>query len=275
VADDGFDLIGPGPGFHDDEHRVSIIERSEAPFRETLMKKTLILATLAIVAATQLFAASYWVVMKDGSRYEARAKWTIVNGQAKMTLTNGNVLTVDPAAIDVAKSEETTRLGGGQLFGVEQRAAPTSKASEIGSAIRLRKLPPSQAASPAVATAATETVAIAPGAGLDAGVISKFERAFEDVGIFEHKVISTGPHSLRADLTADNEEKVFNTLTATAFLMMHNAGVTGVQIDAVDLFMKTTTGGAAGRFHVTRDDAQALDSKTITPQNYFLLKVLF
>ena len=34
VADDGFDLIGPGPGFHDDEHRVSIIERSEAPFRE-------------------------------------------------------------------------------------------------------------------------------------------------------------------------------------------------------------------------------------------------
>ena len=238
------------------------------------MKKTLILAALAIVAATQLVAASYWVVMKDGSRYEARAKWTIVNGQAKMTLTNGNVLTLDPAAIDVAKSEEMTRLGGGQLFGVEQRSAPTSKASEIGSAIRLRKLPPSQAA-PAVATAATETVAIAPGAGLDAGVISKFERAFEDVGIFEHKVISTGPHTLRADLTADNEEKVFNTLTATAFLMMHNAGVAGVQIEAVDLFMKTTTGGAAARFHVTRDDAQALDAKTITPQNYFVLKVLF
>jgi hypothetical protein len=239
------------------------------------MKKTLILAALAIVAATPLFAASYWVVMKDGSRYEARAKWTIVNGKATMTLTNGNVLTLDPASIDVAKSEEMTRLGGGQLFGVEQRSSPTSKASEIGGAIRLRKLPPTQATAPAVATAATETLAIAPGAGLDPGVISKFERAFEDVGIFEHKVISTGPHSLRADLTADNEEKVFNTLTATAFLIMHNAGVAGVQIDAVDLFMKTTTGGAAGRFHVTRDDAQALDAKTITPQNYFILKVLF
>jgi hypothetical protein len=238
------------------------------------MKKTLILAAIAVLVATQLFAASYWVVMRDGSRYEARAKWTIVNGQAKMTLTNGNVLTLDPTAIDEAKSEEMTRLGGGKLFGVEQRSAPQSKASEIGSAIRLRKLPPSQAAAP-VATAATETVAIAPGAGLGVGVINKFERAFEDVGIFEHKVISTGPHSLRADLTADNEEKVFNTLTATAFLMMHNAGVAGVQIDAVDLFMKTTTGGAAGRFHLTRDDAQALDAKTITPQNYFILKVLF
>ena len=237
------------------------------------MKKRLMLAAFAILAATQLFA-SYFVVMRDGTRYEARAKWTIANGKALITLTNGTVLSLDPAAIDAAKSEEVTRLGGGQLFGVEQRTAATSKASEIGGAIRLRKLPPSQAAPP-VPAAATETVAIAPGVGLDAGVINKFERAFEDVGIFEHKVISTGPHSLRADLTADNEEKVFNTLTATAFLMMHNAGVAGVQIDAVDLFMKTTTGGAAGRFHVTRDDAQALDAKTITPQNYFVLKVLF
>jgi hypothetical protein len=239
------------------------------------MKKALILAALALFATTQLFAASYWVVMKDGSRYEARAKWTVVNGKALITLKNGSVLSLDPAAIDVAKSEETTRLGGGELFGVEQRATQTSKASELGSSIRLRKLPPSQATAPVPAPVVTDTVAIQPGPGLGANVINKFERAFEDVGIFEHKVISTGPHTLRADLTADNEEKVFNTLTATSFLMMHNAGVPGVQIDAVDLFMKTTTGGAAGRFHVTRDDAQAIDAKTITPQNYFILKVLF
>ncbi|HEV7426201.1 MAG TPA: hypothetical protein VGQ46_07515 [Thermoanaerobaculia bacterium] len=236
------------------------------------MKKTLLVAVLAASFAVQLFA-SYWVVMKDGTRYEARAKWTLVNGKATMTLTNGNVLSLDPASIDVAKSDEVTRLGGGELLGVEQTPTVTSKASQLGTAIRLRKLPSSQAAP--TAPAATDTVAIAPGIALGQNVISKFERAFEDVGIFEHKVIATGPHSLRADLTADNEEKVFNTLTATAFLMMHNAGVTGVQIDAADLFMKTTTGAAAGRFHVTRDDAQALDSKTITPQNYFILKVLF
>ncbi|MEA2414412.1 MAG: hypothetical protein QOI58_1069, partial [Thermoanaerobaculia bacterium] len=96
------------------------------------MKKTLILAALAVLTVTQLFAASYWVVMKDGTRYEARAKWTIVNGKATMTLTNGSVLALDPSAIDIAKSEEVTRLGGGELLGVEQRATPTSKASEIG-----------------------------------------------------------------------------------------------------------------------------------------------
>jgi outer membrane lipoprotein SlyB len=85
------------------------------------MKKTLVLAVLAILTATQLAAASsYWVVMKDGTRYEARAKWTVANGKATMTLTNGSVLALDPSAIDAAKSEEVTRLGGGEVLGVEQ-----------------------------------------------------------------------------------------------------------------------------------------------------------
>jgi len=48
-------------------------------------------------------------------------------------------------------------------------------------------------------------------------VLTRFERAFEDVGIFEpqgHQHRTTHP-SGRSH--ADNEEKVFNTLTATAF----------------------------------------------------------
>lgn len=241
------------------------------------MKKPLILAAFAVLIATQTFAASYWVVTKDGTRYEAKAKWTMVNGKAMITLVSGTVMSIDPGSIDVAKSEETTRLGGGSLFGVEQLpGTSTSKASTLGSSIRLHKLPSSQPAVAAPATTATDIPQpSAPGTGLGTDVIGRFERAFENVGIFEHKLVSTGTHSLRADLTADTEDKVFNTLTATAFLIVHNAGITGVQIDSVDLFLKTTTGGAAGRFHITRDDAQALEAKTMTPQAYFVLKVLF
>jgi hypothetical protein len=240
------------------------------------MKKIIIIAALAALAATQLFAAKYWIVMKDGSRYEAISKWTIVNGKAVVNLVNGNTMAIDPNTIDVAKSEEVTKLGGGSVFGVEQRS-PVSmdKASTLGEKIRLRKLPPSQPAA-APAPAAAEPVTLTPsGPLLAADVLGKFERAFENTGIFEHKLVATGPRSLRADLTADSEETVFNTLTATSFLIMHNAGVPGVQIDAVDLFMKTTTGGAAGRFHLTREDAQALEARTITPQAYFVAKVLF
>jgi hypothetical protein len=239
------------------------------------VKKIVIVAALAAVIAIPAFAASYWVVLKDGTRYEAKTKWTVVNGKAMLNLVNGSVLALDPNAINVAKSEEMTRLGGGSLFGVEQiPATSTTKTSQLGTSIKLRTLPPSQAATAAV-TPVEATIPIAPGTLLGSDVLSKFERAYENVGIFEHKLVATGPHSLRADLTADTEDKVFNTLSATAFLMVRNAGITGVQIDYADIFMKTTTGAAAGRFHLTHDEAQAIESKAITPQSYFVQKVLF
>jgi hypothetical protein len=238
------------------------------------VKKTWIVVALAAAIAIPTFAASYWVVLKDGTRYETKAKWTVVNGKAVLNLVNGSVLNVDPNSINVAKSEEMTRLGGGSLFGVEQiPVTSTTKASNLGESIRLRKLPQAQPAGAPVAPVAAPPVAAGPLLGAD--VLSKFERAFENVGIFEHKLVATGPHSLRADLTADTEDKVFNTLSATAFLMVRNAGIQGVQIDSVDLFMKTTTGAAAGRFHLTHDEAQAIESKAITPQSYFVQKVLF
>lgn len=241
------------------------------------MKKILIVAALVAAVAVQSFAASYWVVLKDGTRYEAKAKWTVVNGKALVNLVSGSVLSLDPNAIDSAKSEEVTRLGGGSLLGVEQLpVTATTKSSNLGTAIRLRKLPQAQSEAAATATSATDIPPAAPpGTGLGTDVQNKFERAFENVGIFEHRIISTGPHSLGAYLTADTEDKVFNTLSATAFLMVRNAGIPGVQIDVVDIFMKTTTGSAAGRFHLTRDDAQAIESKAITPQSYFVLRVLF
>jgi len=234
----------------------------------------MIVAVLAAVVAIPAFAASYWVVLKDGTRYEAKSKWTVVNGKAVLNLVNGTVLNLDPNVINVAKSEEMTRLGGGDLFGVEQiPVTSTTKTSQLGATIKLHKLPPAQA--PGAAAPVEATIPVAPGALLGTDVLGKFERAYENVGIFEHKLIATGPHSLRADLTADTEDKVFNTLSATAFLMVRNAGITGVQIDYADIFMKTTTGAAAGRFHLTHDEAQAIESKTITPQSYFVLKVLF
>jgi hypothetical protein len=48
-----------------------------------------------------------------------------------------------------------------------------------------------------------------------------------------------------------------------------------VKLDVVELFMKTTTGGAAGRFQMTRADAEALDKRTMSQQDYFLRKVIY
>lgn len=237
------------------------------------MKKVLLLAAVGLLMASQAFAV-YWVVLKDGTKYKAKAKPAIANGRATVTLANGEILSFDPNLIDWPKSEATTKsgLGDATILGTQQElqtAAPNTQTSSL-SGIHLRKVPVAPAPAPVVQAEAPPT-----NANISAEVISNFERAFENVGIFEHTVKATGPHSLRADVTADNEEKVFNALSAVSFLIMHNAGVLGVQIDQVEIYMKTTTGGAAGRFKMSRADAEALESKRVSRQDYFVRNVLF
>lgn len=252
------------------------------------MKKSLIVTAAALLVASHAFAASYWVVLRDGSRYQAKAKPVVSNGRAIVQLQSGGSLAIDPNSIDYAKSEEVTRLGGGEVLGSEP--APTSppvpSQSPLGSQIHLRKLPQSQSqrsAPPPPVTAApamsTPTAPNGNGGALSSEVIEKFTRAFENVGIYEHTVTATGPNSLRAELTADNEEKVFNVLSAAAFLTTRNAGVPGANIQMVEIYMKTTTGGSAGRFQMSQADAQALyaggppDSNRL--QDYYVRKVIF
>ena len=231
----------------------------------------------ALFVSTQAFA-TYYIVLKDGTQIRARQKWTVSGGKAIVQLEGGGTMTLDPTAIDVAKSEETTKMGGGSVFstaGQTTATAPQPQAQPgLGGAYKLRKLPTdaSQNTSPATNTAPVPTPS---GPQLSSEVLNNFERAYENVGIFEHKIVSTGAHSLRAELTADNEEKVFNAISATSFLIMRNAGVSGAQVDEVELFMKTTTGGSSGRFQMTRSDAAALDGKTLTREEYFIRKVLY
>jgi hypothetical protein len=234
------------------------------------MRKLLVTLAGVFLLSTQAFA-TYYVVLKDGTQYKAKQKWTVMNGKAMVQLENGQTLQLDPNAIDVAKSEEATKYGGGSVIAQEQtQTAATSKPAQstLGGAFKLRKLPGEQAAT----TTAPPPVAPITGPVVPQDVLSKFEQAYENVGIFEHKVTGTGAHTLRAEVTADNEEKVFNALTATAFLMTH---MPGTPVDMAELFMKTTTGLAAGRFQMTRADAQALDTKSITPGDYFVRKVIY
>ncbi|HUP61619.1 MAG TPA: hypothetical protein VNA69_14505 [Thermoanaerobaculia bacterium] len=83
-----------------------------------------------------------------------------------------------------------------------------------------------------------------------------------------------GGGPLLGQLTVDTEDRAFNSISATSFPMVKNAGVTGAQIDVVELFMNTTTGGAAGRFQMTRADAEALDARKLS-QEYFIRHVIY
>ncbi len=241
------------------------------------MKKLLVVAAVLVLSAFPSFAA-YTVVMKDGTRYQAKAKWTVVNGKALIRLQNGQTLSIDPAMIDAAKSEEATRsgFGGATVLAVEQTpvAQAPRKAPSLGSAVQMR--PRAQfgvQTTPTGTSPATATGDVVKNE-LDSRLAANFERAYENVGIFEHNMAGTN-RVVRAEVTADNEDKVFNAISATAFLLVRNAGLEGVEIEKVELFMKTTNGGAAGRFQMTRADAEAINSKTVALPDYYVRNVIY
>lgn len=237
----------------------------------------------ALVLAVQVFA-DYTVVLKDGTRYVGKSKYTVVNGKAIIQLKTGQTLQVDPALIDVAKSEQITKLGVNANIvdlNTNMPAAPNSSRQQqpsLGDQIKLRPRTPQpaqrEAQAPTVAPNSPPPIQTG-GGSLPPRVIENFEKAYENVGIYEREVNSTGARTLRAELTVDTEERVFMALSATSFLMVKNAGVDGAQIDMVELFMKTTTGGSAGRFQMTRTDADALEAKQISQQDYFVRKVIY
>ena len=245
------------------------------------MKKTLTVLAFASLLASSAFA-EYIVVLKDGTRLRAKAKWTLQGGKAVIRLHNGQTVQMNPNEIDVAKSEEVTKAGMGDvnIISLDANAQGTQQKQarpqdSLAAQVRAMRRPPAGTTQPAATTkASAQPVTPAPVADeLDARVKDMFERAFENVGIYERKLSGTNKN-IRADVTADNEDRVFNALSATAFLVGRNAGVDGLTIEKVDLFMRTTNGGAAGRFQMSRADAEAINAKTISIQEYFVRKVL-
>jgi hypothetical protein len=237
------------------------------------MRKSLIIFAAALLLSAPAFA-TYWVVLKDGTKYAAKEKPTVVNGKAIVHLESGSTISVDPASIDVAKSEQTTKYGGAQVLDTDANhdTEQTHQQKEsLGAAIKLRHLQAQAQKQEETAAAAPVT----PASGvLPNDVIDKFSRAYENVGIYEQKVTSPAKNTLHVELTVDTEERVFNAISATSFLISRNAGTTS-QIDMVELFMRTTTGGAAGRFQMTRDDALALEGKTMSREDYYVRKVIY
>ena len=247
------------------------------------MKRALLLFVLTALVAVPSFA-KYIVVLKDGTRYTAKAKWTVQNGKALVLLENGQSLQLDPALIDVPRSEQLTKIGmaNANVIDLNPNAAPapqTKQQPSLGDTIRLRPRGPQQQAQPTaskpVPSSASAPAPIAGTGTMLPDVIEKFDRAYENVGIFEKKIVSSSATSIRAEMTVDTEDRVFMALSATSYLMVRNAGVENANIEMVELFMKTTTGGAAGRFQMSRADAEALNNRTISQQDYFVRKVIY
>jgi hypothetical protein len=242
------------------------------------MKKSLTVFAFATLLCAQAFAA-YVIVLKDGTRYNAKAKWTVQNGKALITLETGQTMTINANDIDVAKTDAVNKLGLGNVSVIGQEQTPETtaqkQAADLGQLVRARRGGPVGASGSEGVAPVNGTAPLTPIADqLDGRIKDTFERAYENVGIFEHKMTGTN-NNVRVELTADSEDKVFNAVSASAFLIVRNAGVESIRIDQVDLIIKTTMGGNAGRFAINRADAEAINNKQITLPEYFVRKVIY
>lgn len=225
--------------------------------------------------------ASYTVVMRDGQRYRAKAKWTVVNGKAIFTLENGQSMSLDPKLIDQAESEKVNAqaLGGARVLATSQAPAePKTSASPLGS-ITIK--PTSGTTKPPAATSPSSTPTKAVGAAtgstnLSNNVVQIFSQAYENVGLFDAKVVGNGPNRLHITMTADNEDQVYKAISATAFMMTKVQGATQEKVETIDLFLTTINGGSGGKFQMSLADAADLAQDTQNKwKDYYIRKVIF
>ena len=88
------------------------------------MKRSAAIAAVLFALAVPLFA-SYIVVLKDGTQYKAKQKWTVSNGKALVALTDGGMLQIDPSLIDTKKTDRLTFAIGCGIAGVAGAAFTT------------------------------------------------------------------------------------------------------------------------------------------------------
>lgn len=247
---------------------------------ETTVKKSALVVLASLLVAQQAFA-TYMVVLRDGTKYKARERWIMVNGKALVTLENGTQLQIDPTLIDSAKTDEANASGLGDatvLFTGKASAASANKQNDTALAdiAKQRKLEAQQAQKqplpPRPVQQAQPTVV---NSFISPDVVARIGSAYENVGLFGGKITPTGAATVRVELVTDNEDQVFKALSATAYLITRLPAATNTKIDNVELYLTTIKGGAAGKFNMTTADAQAIDTRTMSLQKYYVDRVIF
>lgn len=238
------------------------------------MKRLIATSILALFIPAAV-SAQYVVILKDGKRYRAAERWKIVDGKALLRLESGTLMQLDPTLIDVPATDRANQSNLGDARVIDRPQSPGATETRpaepsLGSVTKLRGAQPSDRSRQADSVAPSSSSGNVP-----QQVMDRYRNAYENLGLYDANIRATGPAALRIELLTENEQQVFNALSATAYLMERLPGTTNVEVSEVELNLITRRGGYAGRFRMNREDAAKLESKTITPQVWFVEKVIF
>jgi hypothetical protein len=228
-----------------------------------------------------LFASSalaYVVKLKDGTLVFARAPYTIKGTQAIITLENGNVTQIALDKVDVPGTVKYNKENFGNVVAIEapeekpkQLPTPPPRSNNpLGDLIRERGtrmgVPTPGPAASASTTGAKSADAVDP------VYQSAFTRVFEGTGISQFRVTSSRGKT-RILVTADSEQAVFSTLSASARAMTD--AVARGRSAPVEIVLTAASGESAGSFEMTPAQAKLLVDRNLTVQEYFVKNVIF
>jgi hypothetical protein len=239
-------------------------------------RTTFLLALLlCAVAAT---ANAYTVKLKDGSIIFARSKYTVRGDKAIITMPNGTVTQIALTSIDVPGTEKYNRDNPGNVIALDApqtepgairpTAVPTASLQDAIRGRRTRAdLPPSNPV----------TAAQGGGGGswqpLDQSLQTAFAKVFDGAGISQYRLQNfRGAMKLLA--TANTEEAVFNTLSATARALADYGAGAGGRSTSIEVALTTSSGENAGTFQMTTEHARLIVNGNVRVQDYFLKNVV-
>jgi hypothetical protein len=267
------------------------------------MRRPLPLAA-AFIAALLLAGSpllGYTIFLKDGSKLEARQKYTVSGATALITLPSGAQTTLPMAQIDVARTQASNATDYGDATIVNQpppAAAPAASQPPAPSLAELASrghgLPPPAPRAAATAAPATPVVEIAKGAftHTTAGFVD-FLRAprtpvmhvalgatlsdalhahgVENAAIYE----GSAPRRLLIEITTNSEGAVFQAVNAAARAMADVEAKQPGALEGVELFLATDRRARAGQFFITPARAQELTSRQIDLTGFYVKYVEF
>ena len=227
---------------------------------------------------------SYVVYLKDGSTYMARGKYTVENGKALITLTNGTLIAVDVRLVDAARTESANKAGldaDGVITSVGSSAtitrSPTRPTmSSIAKGSGAVSTPKANTTGNGKTSPSTSESRDREPEFNDDSVRRAFGKIFENVNLFEYRIVQgTTPDSVRILMTTDNEKDIFNALTASVKVMAELNDLGKTNAARLEMFLSTTSGAAAGRFSITLDAARNLAQGKVAVEQFFVDQVIF
>ncbi len=234
---------------------------------------------LACVAVAALLFSStllaYNVKLKDGSIIFARTKYEVKGKKAIITLQNGTVTSYDLSQIDIPGTEQYNKDNPGNVLvidntGDSQLAVPLPTANptvSLQDVIRKKKvsLDTRTGRNTAAENAAAASMQV------DAAVDQAFRKVLDGAGIAQYRLTSTRG-KIRFLATTNNEETVFNTISAAARAVADLAA-RGRDISA-EIVLTTSGGESGGVFEMNADQARLIVNGNITVADYFLKNVI-